>query len=193
MNILTAKNLSFSYDKIPVVSNWSAQVDAQKIYHLQGANGSGKSTLLRLLAGILCPESGEVNACLSAPFSYPIAYVGHRLGLHPYLSVVENINLDIVSHCNPVAMLESVNLHTKQHALVATLSVGQKQKVALLKMITQQAMLWIMDEPLANLDEQGEAWLWGQINRHLDLGGAVILTAHQRHFDHIGVNTWHMA
>jgi heme exporter protein A len=194
MTILDTKALFFSYDQRPVLQNWSCTLASHQICHLKGANGSGKSTLLRLLAGILLPFSGSIDYHMSQNFSYAVAYVGHQLGLHPDLTVNENLSLGITKTSMSFdELLNEAGLKDYESELVGILSVGQKQKVALIRMILQDAMIWMLDEPLANLDETGEAWFWKHIDKHVNQGGSVILTAHQRHFEKPEVIEWHLA
>lgn len=183
--IFTSSNISFAYDYQVIINHWSSSLSASQICHLQGPNGSGKSTLLRLFAGILQPFSGEV-VC-----DYPIAYVGHQLGLHPDLTIDENLSFGLVPKIDDLPpLLEETHLHAHQDSYVGILSVGQKQKVALIRMILQNAKIWLMDEPFANLDKDGELWLWRHIERQLACGGSVIFTAHQRDFQDKGVISW---
>lgn len=183
--IFTASNISFAYDHQVIINHWNSSLSASQICHLQGPNGSGKSTLLRLLAGILQPIAGEIIC------DCPIAYVGHQLGLHPDLTIEENLILGLAPSIKDFSLLlEETQMLTHQHGLTSILSVGQKQKVALIRMILQNAKVWLMDEPFANLDKDGELWLWDHIHRHVASGGSVIFTAHQRDFQEKGVISW---
>jgi heme exporter protein A len=194
MIVLEAKELFFSYEQKNIIANGSYSLNAQEICHIKGANGSGKSTLLKLLCGILQPLSGSIVAHLNPQFSSNFSYVGHQLGLHPDLSIEENLRFGLVDDTSSMhELLKTSQLASYQNTAIHCLSVGQKQKVALIRMMMQNAMIWLMDEPFANLDEVGEAWLWGRIEQHLQAGGSVILTAHQRHFEKKGVLLWQMS
>lgn len=183
--IFTASNLNFAYDQKAIIKNWNSSLPASRVCHLQGPNGSGKSTLLRLFAGILKPLSGEINVEVS------VAYVGHQWGLHPDLTIIENLSLGIEPAFQDWSLLlKETQMLDYQDVLTRILSVGQKQKIALIRMILQNSKVWLMDEPFANLDKAGETWLWSHIERHVALGGSVIFTAHQREFLEKGVISW---
>lgn len=185
--ILSASNVFFAYDEQSVIQDWSSILQSGQVCHLQGYNGSGKSTLLRLFAGILKPFSGNIIS------KGTIAYVGHQLGLHPDLSIIENLSLGLTDKIDDwVEFLEEAKLSSVEQHLTGILSVGQKQKVALIRMILQKAHIWLMDEPFANLDEAGERWLWTSIDSHISAGGGVVFTAHQRDFSDRGVVVWQM-
>lgn len=194
MIVLEAKELFFSYEQKNIIANWSHSLQSHEICHIKGPNGSGKSTLLKLLCGILQPLSGSITTHKHPQFSFDLAYVGHQLGLHPDLSVQENLCDGLVEDTSLMqTLLQSAEMDSYEHATIHCLSVGQKQKIAFIRMMMQKAMIWMMDEPFANLDEMGEAWLWGHIDKHIEEGGSVIFTAHQRHFEHKGVLIWQMS
>lgn len=182
------KNLNFSYEEKPIIENWSAEIKAGQIIHLCGANGSGKSTLLKLLAGILVPDSGKMS---EPPKT---SYIGHQIGLHPDLTLFENILLNIEKPKTQEidSLLESANLSTYRHIPCRKLSLGQKHKVACIGMILDTSLFWLLDEPFANLDHLGEQWLWPYLEKHVSNGGILIFTAHQRNFESRGVTEWHL-
>lgn len=185
---LDIKNLNFSYDEKRIIDNWSAQLKAGQIIHLCGANGSGKSTLLKLFAGILIPDSGRIDEIPNC------SYIGHQIGLHPDLTLLENIVLDIGNpRCTEIdGLLELANLAIYRHTPCRKLSLGQKHKVALIRMILDNTAFWLLDEPFANLDKHGEQWLWPFLEKHVSNGGILIFTAHQRNFECRGVTQWHL-
>jgi heme exporter protein A len=188
LEYLIAQKLCFSYADMPVINNWSGKILASDLLHLQGANGSGKSTLLKLLAGILLPESGALETFVQ------LGFVGHHLGLHPMLTVHEN--LKYAPGASEFLELEQylidAKLHDQLHRPLANLSLGQQHKVSMLRLMAQGTKLWLLDEPFANLDVDAEAWLWGIILQHRLNGGAVVLTAHQRDFSDKGAYQWQM-
>ena len=186
--MINIKNLDFSYQDLPVIHAWSSQLQSGCICHLRGCNGSGKSTLLKLIAGILEPFAGSIET------SYACAYVGHQLGLHQQLSVLENLMFGLGGHVSIDwdLYLKQANLLSHQHRLCRELSLGQQHKLAILGLIANNVRLWLLDEPFSNLDHESEAWLWGLINGHQPQGGMVVFTAHQRDFSSQGVVEWQM-
>jgi heme exporter protein A len=185
---LQIQRLSFAYGEQLIIKNWSGSIESGQLIHLSGANGSGKTTLLRLIAKILKPDHGSIL------YDCHCAYVGHQLGLHPDLTVMENLsvyfNLDNTSVLDNLLM--EANLFVYRFTHCRKLSVGQKQKLAFIRMVLSEAPLWIMDEPFANLDHQGESWMWGYIEKHICAGGIFIFTAHQRDFSTKGAIQWQL-
>ena len=149
---------------------------------------------MKLLAGILMPQVGNFVVDVQKPFLHAFAYVGHQLGLHPGLTIQQNLSFSLLAeHKGIDDLLKSANLWRERDTAVRFLSVGQRQKVALIRIFLQKAMIWLLDEPFANLDEWSEAWLWEHLDEHLSQNGSVILTAHQRTFTREGVLLWQMS
>ncbi|HVH80589.1 MAG TPA: heme ABC exporter ATP-binding protein CcmA, partial [Stellaceae bacterium] len=133
---------------------------------LTGANGSGKSTLLRLLATLLPPEAGRVlwrGTPIAADlprYRQSLHYVGHLEGIKAALSVRETLGF--------WAGMRSKAAPTIEVALIAFglapltdwpcrwLSAGQRRRLALARLLAAPAPLWLLDEPTAALDADGE-------------------------------------
>jgi len=186
--LLKITNLGFSYDEQPIIKNFSKEISAGDVIHLCGDNGRGKSTLLKLVAGILAPDQGSIEGTVEK------AFVGHVLGLHPDLSVLNNI----IYGFKPVSLslldnlLKETHLLNKKHQRLRTLSKGQGQKIALIHLLLQQPQLWLLDEPFANLDKASETWLWNKMQAGIEAGVAIVFTAHRRQFNHQGIIEWEL-
>ena len=183
---LWIQNLSFSYDDDSIIENCTYTLGLKPMVHLCGANGSGKTTLLKLIAGILKPDNGLLDCRLSC------SYVGHQLGLHPHLSPLENIiaALEAYDKTSLDELLKASHLYELRFKPCKMLSLGQQHKVAFIRAALSQTQIWLLDEPFANLDATGEAWLWTLFNSHVANQGKVIFTAHQRDFKAQGVDLW---
>lgn len=190
--LLSIQNVYFSYEEDWILQNWSGTLKEAELCHVKGPNGRGKSTLLRIIAGILRPSSGVITHCFQHSFSTPTAYVGHRLGLHPFLTVRENLAYGFASAVEDQLnrFLDELKLHDCLDKELHILSQGQAHKISLIQMLLQHAELWIMDEPFTNLDDVGETWLWHQMLTHQSQGGSVIFTAHQKNY--AGVLEWNL-
>jgi heme exporter protein A len=156
---------------------------------LIGANGSGKSSLLRLLATLLTPAAGHVfwagRPVLADPALYRarLHYVGHLDAIKPALGVRETLSF--------WAGLRGMKLPQTDAALAAFglaaiadwpcrwLSAGQRRRLALARLIAAPAPLWLLDEPTASLDADGEARLTAAIETHRAAGGRVVVATHQ--------------
>jgi heme exporter protein A len=162
-----------------------------EVLQVEGANGSGKTSLLRILAGLSPPAEGEVRwrgdniAHRRAAFSGEIAYLGHHLGLKAELSVLENLAVALaLTGVSPAPerleeALERVGLADRGDLPVRALSAGQRQRVALARMISSGAALWILDEPFTALDVGGVALVQSLLEEHAARGGLAVLTSHQ--------------
>lgn len=140
---------------------------------LKGRSGAGKSTLLNLMSGLIRPTSGKVmfdNICLSELndsdlsvfLSEKIGIIFQSFNLLPTYTVYENIEIAIVPkslNANTVknnidSYLEKFNLKDKADLMPSELSVGQQQKVAIIRTLIKQPSVIFADEPTGSVDEE---------------------------------------
>ena len=164
MNGLKFDQICFSYGESPCISRFSCALKRGELVGLIGANGSGKSTLLRLGAGLLAPDSGQVELDGS-----PVRlWRGHeraaRLGYLPQSievplpflvgELVEMgraaARLDNRLSCNEV--LELVGLASNEKSPLACISGGERRRAFIAMTLAQGAATLLLDEPLAGLD-----------------------------------------
>jgi len=158
---------------------------------VRGPNGAGKSTLLRALAGLALPAEGHARVFggdarrLGGQDRQRLLYLGHADGLKQDLSVKENLafwkSLERRRAMPPAEMavlLEQVGLVAAGDQLVRHLSAGQRRRTALARMINSPAELWLLDEPLTNLDQSGRALVQQWLETHLQQGGAAVVATH---------------
>lgn len=134
-----------------------------------GTNGSGKSSLIRLAADLLRPERGRVERSALALADDNFA-LDHELPLRRALSFWGGA-VDKAMDALGIADLAQVP--------VRLLSSGQAKRASLARVIASDAPLWLLDEPLNALDEQGTNRLANLISNHLAHGGAVLAASHQ--------------
>ena len=154
---------------------------------MTGPNGSGKSSLLRLLAGLLRPHSGGILFEGLQDDQAFLHYLGHADALKPALTLRETLNFwASLYRRGPVASAADVGDASAavglRHALdlrTGTLSAGQRRRAGLARLILPPRPLWLLDEPGAALDRDGEAVLGGLMRRHLDAGGIIVAATHQ--------------
>lgn len=153
-----------------------------------GANGSGKTTLLRVLAGLTVPAAGRVTWSgtavhrLEPPGRGEIAYQGHLDGLKKELTVAENLDFyrTFWNGREPVdQLLEQLRLDACRDRQVRYLSAGQRRRVALGCMRLKRASLWLLDEPLTNLDTKGAELVADWLAAHTAAGGLAVVATHQ--------------
>lgn len=155
---------------------------------LRGKNGSGKTTLLRLLAGLHTPTEGEVS-WLGEPvkdnsdYQSMMCYVGHQNAHKADLSVYDNLQYFAALKGTEMlvpAALQFFGLLPYMDMPVSQLSAGWQRRVALARLVAIPAIVWLLDEPTANLDDEGCRLLDGLIGTRLQQGGIVIVSGHQQ-------------
>ncbi len=186
--MLDVINLNFDYTDKPLLQDVQFSLKAGQLLHLRGHNGAGKTTLLKLLAGLLHPTQGEVRYQGSAisdnltEYQQSICYVGHKAGVSQVLTVRENCQFDLQRgpHCMPFdELINRFSLSGLEDISCGLLSVGQRRRVGLLRILMSNACIWLLDEPLVALDQDAVAILMDCFCDHLDKGRQIILTSHQ--------------
>ena len=181
--------LSFDYHDKPLLNKVQFSLANGKLMHLRGANGSGKTTLLKILAGLLRVEEGEVRYNgkniyeNQNHYQENLCYLGHKLGIHPWLTVQENCVFDMHWGRRAVdfeTLLAGFGLQGLAAFPCHQLSAGQRRRVSLLKLAMTNARLWLLDEPLVALDKAAVRTLMLCLEHHVQTGGQVVLTSHQR-------------
>ncbi|MGE0222106.1 MAG: heme ABC exporter ATP-binding protein CcmA [Acetobacteraceae bacterium] len=152
---------------------------------LSGPNGSGKSTLLRLLAGLVRPMAGRLlwqdQDALSdlAEHARRLVYVGHLDAVKPGLTVEENLRCGPGRRCaDPAAALAALGLDRLADLPARMLSAGQKRRLALTRLVLDDAALWLLDEPTLGLDTASIDRFGELIARHRSRGGIVVAATH---------------
>ena len=114
-----------------------------------------------------------------------IAYVAHQTGVKDELNPIENLRISsgvaghTLSKTEAQAILERVGLSRQKYLPARLLSAGQRRRLALSRLLTLQARLWILDEPLASLDDDGATLARNLISEHLSNDGMAIIATHQ--------------
>ena len=163
------RNLCFSWPKgQEVLKSCSLEVPKGEFWMLLGTNGSGKSTLLKLCAGLLTPQSGEIQ--ISQPVGFVFQNPDHQLvmptvGADVAFGLVEE-KLSLAQVRQRVAeALSAVNLLELQRRPIYALSGGQKQRVAIAGAIARRCEVLLLDEPTALLDPDSQLDLVDQVRR----------------------------
>lgn len=157
-------------------------VQAGTLTWLRGENGSGKTTLLRTLAGLGRAAEGEVQRSVAAVS--PL-YIGHQHALKDDLSARQAVKflLELRGvHIPGDALdsaLEQMGVRRAADRAVRTLSQGQQRRISLCRLLLEPSTaLWLLDEPLDALDQQGVARVQELLGQHVRRGGTVMLTSH---------------
>jgi|TARA_B100001750_G_scaffold141031_1_gene112396 heme exporter protein A len=170
---------------------------------ITGANGSGKTSLLRVICGLTVPTAGTVlwdelaTNNLDCTYYNHMAYIGHKNALIPELTAKENLEYTLEmnrSVDNTTSTLEGFGLNEFLHQYAEKLSNGQMRKIALSRILLSNKILWILDEPLANIDVAGIQYLQTEMELHLESGGMLITTSNlnnQSPKSHLEINLDH--
>jgi len=166
-------------------SGVSLTLAAGQVAELRGPNGAGKTTLLMIVAGVVRPAAGKVSIEGGDPegrTETDIGYFAHRPAIKARLTVAENLRFWAALNGNPpesiLPALETVGLAPIADLDAGNLSAGQTRRLALARLIVSDRPIWLMDEPTAALDAQGEALVAKLIDAHLDRGGLVLAATH---------------
>lgn len=143
---------------------------------IQGSNGSGKSTLLRSIAGILPISSGSIKINNKAD----IFLLGHNQAIKQDFTVKEDLifwsNLYNQKFNNELS--KRLFLSNELNTQCKYLSQGQKQKLALSRLICSNKKIWLLDEPFSFLDNEASKNLIFEINNSCAKGGIVLIASH---------------
>ncbi len=186
--LLQTNDLCCVKDDRVLFENLNLSLYEGQILLVEGKNGSGKTSLLRILTGLNLPESGEVLwkgkpiSEVGPDYYEQVNYVGHHDGIKRDLTCLENLRLvQAMGKPMPIDLddaLDKVNLYRFGDNFVATLSAGQKRRLALARLVVTEAKLWIMDEPFTSLDKSSMAMFQEMFEQHLATGGIIIMTSH---------------
>ena len=192
------ENITKTYPGVLANSEVSIKINSGDIHAIVGENGAGKSTLMKILYGMVKPDSGKIeifenNASMSSPknaINLGIGMVHQHFMLAKNLTVLENIILGIdrpllkniklskyKSEIQKVMELYSLNIDLNQ--FVDELSVGEKQRVEIIKVLYRGAKILILDEPTAVLVPQEVNELFNNLKNLKDSGVTIIFISHK--------------
>ncbi len=159
------ENVEKSFGEVQVLTNFDLEVKSGEFVVLLGASGSGKTTALRILSGLEVPSAGNVyiedqNVTNVLPKYRNISMVFQSYALYPHKTVAENIGFPLKVRKLPKSEIEAATIDAANQVQLGglleryprELSGGQRQRVALARAIIRRPSVFLMDEPLSNLD-----------------------------------------
>ena len=194
MACVELKNVTKKYDKKVIIDNVDLSINDKEFLVLVGSSGCGKSTILRMIAGLEDITNGEIfieGKCVNNihPKDRDIAFVFQNYALYPHMSVYENmafplkmrkltkqeIDKKVKEAAEILDLTELLNRKPKQ------LSGGQRQRVALGRAIVRNPKVFLMDEPLSNLDAKLRVQMRAEIKKlHQKLQTTFIYVTHDQ-------------
>ena len=198
--LLDVRNLEKTFPGVRALTGVSFDVRAGEVHALLGENGAGKSTLIKVVSGVYQPDGGEILIDGRASrFTSPedakragVATIYQELLLFPELTVAENIFLGHAPRAG-FGRIDWRAVRTKAEALLASLeiddlaagqivgslSVGHRQRVEILRALSHDARILIMDEPTAALTESDVTRLFGIVRRLKERGVGIVYISHR--------------
>ena len=178
MGKVVLENVSKKFGEQEVLKNIDLEIQDGEFIVLVGASGCGKSTLLRMIAGLETPTSGTISIDETVvnnihPKDRNIAMVFQSYALYPHLNVYDNISLSLkvkkMAKCEIDRRVrratEILKLEDYLNRKPKELSGGQRQRVALARAIVREPKVFLMDEPLSNLDAKLRSEMRSEIKR----------------------------
>lgn len=194
MPLLKVQDISKKFGDFFANDSLSLTIEAGKVHALLGENGAGKSTLVKMMYGALQPTSGTIywqgqEVSIASPAharALGIGMVFQHFSLFEALTVTENISLALPADLRLGNLSQRIadlshdyGLPLNPAALVADLSVGERQRIEIVRCLLQQPKLLIMDEPTAVLTPQEAQALFATLGRLVDEGCAVLYISHR--------------
>lgn len=182
--ILECKNLVKSFANIEALKGINLTIQRGRIVGLLGPNGSGKSTLIKLANGLLTPSSGEILISGHKPgieTKKIVSFLPEKTYLNDWMKVSDIINFfqDFYENFNSEKaynMLQKLNIDAN-HKL-KTMSKGTKEKVQLILVMSREADLYLLDEPIAGVDPAVRDYILNTIINNYNPNATIIISTH---------------
>ncbi|MFP4253916.1 MAG: ABC transporter ATP-binding protein [Halothece sp.] len=191
---IEAKGLSKQYDRDLAVCDVDLKIETGEVYGLIGPNGAGKTTLIQMLAGMVEPTVGEVYwfeekvkfNISHFPLKRRIGYLPDDFPLYEDLTVYDYLEYfgrlyflrqpQLSRRLEEV--LELVQLSSKRHSLISTLSRGMRQRLSLARTIIHEPILLLLDEPVSGLDPISRHQFREMIKVLQEAGMTILISSH---------------
>ena len=183
-NVLECRGLTKIYESFPVVNALNLTLPKGQIIGLLGPNGSGKTTLIKLAAGLLTPTAGQILINGKEPGAATKAMVSY-LPERPYFSggmqVFELLDFfgDFYTdfdRAKAQEMLRHLGIDAK--ARLKTLSKGNKEKVQLVLVMSRNASLYLLDEPIGGVDPATRDYILQTILTNYNSDSTILISTH---------------
>ena len=184
MELVECKNLCKEFDEKQILENINLTIPKGKIIGLLGKNGTGKTTLIKLINDLLTPTSGEVLINGNKPgveSKKIISYLPERTYLDKSMKVSQVITFfeefyDNFNKERAIKLLKDLNLELDQR--ISQMSKGMQEKLQLILVMSRDAELYILDEPLGGVDPATRDYILDTILTNFSDGASVVISTH---------------
>ena len=183
--LVEINNLTKVYEKKKLaLDHLNLTIPRGRIIGLLGPNGSGKTTLIKLINGLLVPTQGEIRINGNKPGAVSkgwVSYLPERTYFQNSMKVKELIDYfaDFYGDFRPERARQMLaNLNISEDASLKTLSKGTKEKVQLIMVMSRDAQLYILDEPIAGVDPAARDYILRTIITNYNENSTVIISTH---------------
>ena len=190
--VISARGLTKRFGALTAVNRLDLDVPRAIIYGFLGPNGSGKTTAIRMLCGLLTPTEGGATVLGHAvpgnvsALKPRIGYMTQKFSLYGDLTVQENLSFIADVYAYPRGerkariedLLERYDLLEQRKQLAATMSGGQKQRLALACAVLNKPELLLLDEPTSAVDPKSRRDFWAKLFALADSGTTILVSTH---------------
>ena len=182
--VLEIKNLNKSYGKKQALTDVNLNLERGRIVGLLGPNGSGKTTMIKLINGLLTPNSGSITVDgnkIGKESRIAVSYLPDKTYLPDWIKVNDIIKMfsDFYENFDPAKamdMLSKLNINGNER--LKTLSKGPKEKVQLILVMSRNAKLYLLDEPIGGVDPAARDYILNTIITTYNPDASVVISTH---------------
>ena len=182
--VLEIKNLNKSYGKKQALTDVNLNLERARIVGLLGPNGSGKTTMIKLINGLLTANSGSITVDgnkIGKDSRIAVSYLPDKTYLPDWIKVNDIIKMfsDFYENFDPAKamdMLSKLNINGNER--LKTLSKGTKEKVQLILVMSRNAKLYLLDEPIGGVDPAARDYILNTIITTYNPDASVVISTH---------------
>lgn len=182
--VIEIKNLNKSYGKKQALTDVNLNLERGRIVGLLGPNGSGKTTMIKLINGLLTPNSGSITVDgnkIGKESRIAVSYLPDKTYLPDWIKVNDIIKMfsDFYENFDPAKamdMLSKLNINGNER--LKTLSKGTKEKVQLILVMSRNAKLYLLDEPIGGVDPAARDYILNTIITTYNPDASVVISTH---------------
>ena len=184
MELLKCKNLSKEFDHNKILDNINLKISKGKIVGLLGKNGAGKTTLIKLINDLLTPTSGEIlfnDKPIGVYSKEHISYLPERTYLDKEMKIKQVLKYfsEFYNDFNMEKAKKLLNdLNLNEELKISKMSKGMQEKLQLVLVMSRDADLYILDEPLGGVDPATRDYILDTILSNFKEGSSVIISTH---------------